>query len=66
MGPIIKLLQSNIDLISIIVAGDGSFPEFDSEWESSKKYALEVTKAMTDSTFHSAGGQIFYLVSGRK
>lgn len=54
------------DTLKYFIAGGGSFPDFESEWESSKKYALKVAKAMTDSTFQSAGGQIFYLVSGRK
>jgi hypothetical protein len=47
-------------------AGGGSADEFDGAWERRVAENRAQVDAMADGTFHSAGGQILYLVSGRK
>jgi SAM-dependent methyltransferase len=47
-------------------AGGGNPPEFDGMWERRLDEARRVARAIEDGTYHAAGGDVLYLVSGRK
>lgn len=48
------------------VAGGGNEYDFEKIWTDSKKLSVETAKAIKKNHYHCGGGQIFYLVSGRK
>lgn len=48
------------------IAGGGNETDFEKIWIESKKRSVEMAEAMKENRFHCGGGQIFYLVSGRK
>jgi SAM-dependent methyltransferase len=48
------------------VAGGGTDAEFDASWERRTDEARRDAAAIADGRFHTAGGDILYLVAGRK
>jgi ubiquinone/menaquinone biosynthesis C-methylase UbiE len=48
------------------VAGGGAESEFEREWECRTSESAEAAEAVADGTFHTAGGSLMYLVSGRR
>jgi SAM-dependent methyltransferase len=48
------------------VAGGGSSPDFGRSWERRLEDARRIAAALEEGTYHSAGGDILYLVAGRK
>jgi hypothetical protein len=51
---------------SYFVAGGGTEAEFDATWERRMAEARRDAAAIAGGRFHSAGGDILYLVAGRK
>jgi ubiquinone/menaquinone biosynthesis C-methylase UbiE len=47
-------------------AGGGDPAEFDAIWERRMDEARRLARAIEDGTYHAAGGDVAYLVSGRK
>jgi ubiquinone/menaquinone biosynthesis C-methylase UbiE len=49
------------------LAGGGDNESFEHHWESNRRPQYErIAQGIKNGTFHSAGGMIFYLISGRK
>lgn len=48
------------------LAGGGSIEEFERSWKLALEHQRTIRKAIQAGTFHSAGGHVMYLVSGRK
>jgi SAM-dependent methyltransferase len=48
------------------VAGGGSEESFDARWEAALAYSARVVAAIDAGSFHAGGGDVVYVVSGRK
>lgn len=48
------------------LAGGGTEDDFEKNWIDLKKLSNETAKAMKENRYHCGGGQIVYLISGRK
>lgn len=54
------------DSLKYFLAAGGTKSEFDVMWDAAKNASLRTKQGFENSTLHSAGGGVSYLVSGRK
>jgi len=54
------------DTLKYFLAGGGKPGEFDGLWTALKTSFKNILDAIADKTYHCSGGNIFYLISGRK
>lgn len=54
------------ETLKYFLAGGGNAENFETHWKFAMKLKVETKKLILDKNFYSAGGQVFYLVSGRK
>ncbi len=54
------------DAQRFFIAGGGSASDFDAAWDRRLRARRLDAQALRDSTFHTAGGTILYIVAGRK
>jgi SAM-dependent methyltransferase len=57
---------SRDEALRYFVAGGGAEADFDAAWERRRAEARELAEAAAAGTLHEAGGQVLYLVSGRR
>lgn len=48
------------------IAGGGHEEDFENEWQQTQRRRKKVSEAILNQSFHTAGGNLMYLVSGRK
>lgn len=54
------------DTLRFFLAGGGTNEEFENHWKENLKEMKKVNQAIDAGNYHSAGGNMFYLISGRK